>query len=45
MPNYIIRAIDRDLWRAASDKAHAGGCNLKTIIERLLREWLTKDAK
>jgi hypothetical protein len=45
MSSYTVRNIDWQLWKAASDKAHAAGSSLKVIIEKLLREWLQGDSQ
>lgn len=40
MASYILRKIDPELWKQVKSKAAAEGVSLKTLIERLLNDWL-----
>ena len=42
MPSYILRHIDPELWRHVKAKAALQTVSIKTLIERLLREWLAR---
>ena len=37
---YTMKGLDRGLWNLCKSKAALTGDSLKSVIERLLREWL-----
>lgn len=44
MPSFVVRDVHPELWYAAREQARRTGEDFTVLLERLLREWLQREA-